>query len=395
MSATALPFGLYVHIPFCPQRCPYCAFTILTGHTALYDRYVQAVCAEMQQWQSLASKGPLHTLYIGGGTPTLLTPVHIEQILSTAARLFGIADGAEITLEANPNPADVRKFAAFRALGCTRLSLGVQSLHDTDLKILGRQHSAAEAEAAYHGARRAGFAAVNMDVIFSIPGTPRAHWHRTLQQLIALQPEHISTYALTIEEGTHFAQRHHQGRLQPVSEDDDAWAYHWAMETLHAAGYAQYEVSNFARPGHRSRHNWGYWTGAEYLGVGLSAHSFLDQQRHWNLCDIRAYLDTVLAGHRPIAGQERLDPIAARHERLWLQLRTCEGILLEPDELQALLPAAKFQAMLNAGFLHQDGLHIRLTPQGFLLADAIGVEMATLLEHGVRHVGGVSPGWTA
>jgi oxygen-independent coproporphyrinogen-3 oxidase len=383
MISPAQSFGLYVHIPFCPQRCPYCAFTILTGHTALYDRYVEAVCAEIRSWQSLAHKGPLQTVFFGGGTPSLLEPKQVQRILDTAAATFGIAPDAEITLEANPTTADADKFTALRASGCNRLSLGVQSFNDTDLKTLGRWHSAADARAAYATARQAGFTNVNMDVIFSIPGAARQHWQATIHTLVTLAPEHISTYSLTIEEGTRFARRYHQGRLAPVSEDDDAWAYAWVMETLAAAGYEHYEVSNFARPGYRSRHNWGYWHGADYLGVGLSAHSLLDGQRHWNLRAIHAYLTAVEAGHAPYAGSELLDPLTARHEQLWLQLRTCAGATLQPLELQTLLSAPKFQAMLEAGLVHLQGPQLRLTPLGFLLADAIGVEMLAILEH--RH----------
>ena len=385
MSCPSHTFGLYVHIPFCPQRCPYCAFTILTGHTAWYDRYVEAVCAEMRSWQSLAHQGPLQTVFLGGGTPSLLDPVHVQQILDTATATFGIAPEAEITLEANPTTADAQKFNAFRASGCNRLSLGVQSFNDTDLKTLGRWHSAADAEAAYSAARRAGFANVNLDVIFSIPGAPRQHWQATVHKLLALAPEHISTYALTIEEGTRFARRQHQGRLVPVSEEDDAWAYTWVMDTLAAAGYEHYEVSNFARPGYRSRHNWGYWHSADYLGVGLSAHSLLNGQRHWNQRALQAYLTAVEAGNTACEGAERLDSVAARHERLWLQLRTCAGATLQPPELQTLLSAPKFQAMLETGLVHLQAGRLRLTPSGFLLADAIEVEVLTILERTHEH----------
>lgn len=382
MSPVASAFGLYVHIPFCPQRCPYCAFTILTGHTDLYERYVAAVCAEIRSWQSLAPQGPLHTVYFGGGTPSLLAPEQVHRILDTAAATFGIASGAEVTLEANPTTADAEKFAAFRAAGFTRLSLGVQSLNDTDLHILGRWHSAREAQEAYTAARRAGFANINLDVIFSVPGVPRQHWHDTVHHLISLAPEHISTYSLTIEEGTRFARRQHQGRLQPVSEEDDAWAYAWVIETLAAAGYEHYEVSNFARPGYRSRHNWGYWHGAAYLGVGLSAHSFIDGQRRWNRRSLRAYLQAMEGAASPCEGEERLNAVAARLEHVWLQLRTCDGVQLGAEERAQLKTSAKFQGMLASGWLTLEGAHLRLTPAGFLLADAIGVEIVMLLETG-------------
>jgi putative oxygen-independent coproporphyrinogen III oxidase len=371
--------ALYVHIPFCPQHCPYCAFAVLTGHYDLYERYVAAVCAEIHAWRHLAAKGPLQTVYFGGGTPSMLAPAQLERLLAAAATTFGLVPEAEITLEANPETAESAKFAAFRRFGCNRLSLGVQAFHDADLKILGRRHSVAEALQAYETARQAGFTNVNIDVIFSIPGTPRTHWSDTLEQLVALQPEHVSTYSLTIEEGTRFAQRYHDGRLQPVSEDDDAWAYAAAMAVLSTAGFEQYEVSNFALPGYRSRHNWGYWHGVEYLGVGLSAHTFLDGQRQWNTRDLQQYLSSVETGQSACAGQETLSPESARQEQVWLQLRTAAGAQLTAPELARLRHTARFDGLLHEGLMRLDGCRVSLTPRGYLLADAIGGEVVDML----------------
>jgi putative oxygen-independent coproporphyrinogen III oxidase len=379
------PLGLYVHIPFCPQHCPYCAFAVVTGHKALYERYVEAVCREIQTWSHLAARGPLDTVFFGGGTPSMLTPGQLQGLLDTIAAVLGIAADAEISLEANPSTADADKFCAFRELGVNRLSLGVQAFDDMDLRILGRMHSAAEAEQAYRIARRAGFANVNIDLMFGIPGTPRQHWQRTLQRTVALQPEHVSTYSLTIEEGTRFARRSHQGRLRPVSDDDDAWAYAHAMETLHTVGYEHYEVSNFARPGYRSRHNWGYWHGAAYLGVGLAAHTFLDRKRHWNVSDLGTYIDRLEADQSPCAGAELIDAVTRRREEVWLQLRTCAGVALRSEEIASLQGRPKFQGLLQAGLVHQEAGRLRLTPEGFLVADAIGVELVDELEHaGIR-----------
>jgi oxygen-independent coproporphyrinogen-3 oxidase len=374
-------FGLYVHIPFCPQYCPYCAFAVLTGHQDLYERYAQAVCTELQAWQHLAAgKGPLHTLYFGGGTPSMLSPAQLRRLLETARDTLGIEPSAEITLEANPNTADAEKFAALRDLGFSRLSLGVQAFVDADLRALGRRHSAAEAERAYVAARQAGFANVSIDLMFSVPGAPRAHWQHTLAQVVALQPEHVSTYSLTIEEGTRFAQRYHAGRLQPVSEEDDAWAYAYTIETLAAAGYEHYEVSNFARPGYRSQHNWGYWHGAEYLGVGLAAHSYLDGKRRWNTRDVQQYIAHLEAGRLPGAGQEHLDATSAREEQIWLRLRTAAGAALSQHECRRLQEQPRFGGLLQDGFIALDGHTVRLTPQGFLLADAIGAEVVDMLD---------------
>jgi oxygen-independent coproporphyrinogen-3 oxidase len=374
------PLGLYVHIPFCPQHCPYCAFAVVTGHKGFYERYVEAVGREIRTWSPLAARGPLRTVFFGGGTPSMLTPGQLQRLLDTIVAVLGIAADAEISLEANPSTADADKFRAFRELGVNRLSLGVQAFEDTDLRILGRMHSAAEAEQAYRTARRAGFANVNIDLMFGIPGTPRQHWRRTLQRTIALQPEHVSTYSLTIEEGTRFAQRYQQGRLRPVSDDDDAWAYAHAMETLQAAGYEQYEVSNFARAGYRSRHNWGYWHGAAYLGVGLAAHTFLDRRRRWNVSDLKTYIDRLEAGRSPCAGEERLDAVTRRREEVLLQLRTCAGVALRAEEMAALQGQPKFQGLLQAGLIQHCAGRLRLTPEGFPVADAIGVELIDGLE---------------
>jgi oxygen-independent coproporphyrinogen-3 oxidase len=334
----------------------------------------------MGQWRDRTSIGSLQTVFIGGGTPSMLAPVQVQQLLDSAASVFGIEAQAEITLEANPGTVDAAKFAAIRQAGVNRLSLGVQAFHDLDLKNLGRLHRATEAELAFEAARQAGFAALSIDLIFSIPGSSRERWRQTLQRAIDYQPEHISTYSLTIEEGTRFAQRYHRGRLLPVSEEDDAWAYAWSMEQLEAAGFEHYEVSNFARPGFRSQHNWGYWHGASYVGVGLSAHSFASGMRSWNTPDIRAYLDAIEHDESPCIGQEVLEADTQRQEQLWLQLRTCEGVRLEPYELQRLQQNTKFQAMMQSGLVVLEASQLCLTCKGFLLADTIGIEVVDMLE---------------
>ncbi|ETX04474.1 radical SAM family heme chaperone HemW [Candidatus Entotheonella palauensis] len=371
--------GLYVHIPFCPQHCPYCAFAVLTGHRHLYGRYVDAVCRELHLC-GMAGLGPFHTVYMGGGTPSMLAPHELEQILNTAALAGGIAAGAEVTLEANPTTIEAEKFADIRRAGFNRLSLGVQSFSDADLKLLGRFHNATECDAAYRRARRAGFGNISIDLMFSVPGAPEAHWTRTIEHTLDLAPEHISTYSLTIEEGTRFAQRREKGDLTPVSEAEDEWGYAWTMERLERAGYMQYEVSNFARQGYRSRHNWGYWTGVPYIGVGLSAHSYVHGQRQWNVREVETYLSLVEANRRPYAGCETLKGWEKRQEELWLQLRTCDGVQLDRRECQALERAEKFEAMRRSEWLCLDRQRLTLTRQGRMLADTIGLEIAALIE---------------
>jgi oxygen-independent coproporphyrinogen-3 oxidase len=371
--------GLYVHIPFCPQHCPYCAFAVVTGHRHLYERYVDAVCRELHMWE-LDHLGPFHTVYLGGGTPSMLTPHQLAQILETATSVGGMATHAEVTLEANPTTIEASKFADLRQVGFNRLSLGVQSFSDTDLQLLGRFHNASTCADAYARARRAGFDNISIDLMFSVPGAPRPHWIRTIEHALDLAPEHISTYSLTIEEGTRFAQRYRQGGLIPVSEAEDEWCYAWTMERLEGAGYEQYEVSNFSRPGYRSRHNWGYWTGIPYIGVGMSAHAYVNGQRQWNVSRIEPYLAYVEADCSPCVGRERLEGWEKRQEELWLRLRTCDGVQLDVQECEALERSDRFQAMQHQGWLRLARQQLTLTRRGRLLADAIGLEITALIE---------------
>lgn len=369
-------WGLYVHTPFCPQVCPYCSFAVTTLRPRLHERYVRAVCAELEMHRALAPRGPLDTVYFGGGTPTLLAPQLLGRILGTARECLGLQADAELTVEANPEAADTARFAELRALGFNRLSLGVQSFAGQSLHLLGRQHSAAQAEAACRAARQAGFGNLSLDLILAIPGAPAQDWEHSLERALAQGPEHLSTYALTIEEGTPFARQERQGRLTPLPEEEQAQAYERGVARLEEAGFEHYEVSNFARPGWRSRHNWGYWQGGQYLGVGLAAHSLLGRRRSWNQRRLKEYLETVEAGLSPEAGAEELDAATARGEALWLGLRTSEGAALQP----ALAGRERFRALLEAGYLELRGERVGLTRQGFVLADALGVELMDLLE---------------
>ncbi|MCC7262717.1 MAG: radical SAM family heme chaperone HemW [Candidatus Latescibacteria bacterium] len=368
--------GLYVHLPFCPQVCPYCSFAVTTARPRLHRRYIAALGAELSARRPAGPEGPLDTVYFGGGTPTLLEPALLAQVLEQARDLFGFAPGAEITVEANPEGADAARFTALRALGFNRLSLGIQSFADQSLRLLGRRHTGAQAESAIALARSAGFDNLNLDLIFAVPGASAEDWGHTLDRALAHGPEHLSTYALTIEAETPFAKRERQGQLVPPAEEEQAGAYEGAVSRLQAAGFEHYEVSNFARPGRRSRHNWGYWHGGEYLGVGLAAHSFLGGRRSWNQRRMRDYLSTVEAGISPEAGGEVLDPVAARGEALWLGLRTSEGALLPPGLAQR----ERFRALVAAGYLELRGARVGLTRRGFVLADALSVELMELVE---------------
>ena len=269
-----MALGLYIHVPFCPQRCPYCAFATVVGQADRHGLYAEAICREIESWAHLS--GPVETVFLGGGTPSQVEPTLIGQMLEAAQNHLGLHPDAEISVEVNPGTVDREKFARLKALGCNRISIGAQALRDAGLRHLGRQHSAADVERAYAAARAAGFANVSLDLVANVPGGSEADWHFSVERAIALAPEHLSVYSLTIEDGTIFAQRQRQGLLEPVADDRQARTLEWTDAQLVTAGYEHYEISNYARLGYRSRHNWGYWTGVPYLGVGLGAHSFID-----------------------------------------------------------------------------------------------------------------------
>ena len=376
-------FGLYVHIPFCPQRCPYCAFTVITGREDTVEDYTAAVCREIETWAPMSERAGLDTVFFGGGTPSRLAPIQVAQILDTASRVLGLRADAEITIEANPSTADATRFTELRQVGCNRLSLGAQSFQDDTLRRLGRMHCAADAERAYHVARGAGFASVSFDLIFSVPGAVASDWTATLHRALDLAPDHLSAYALSVEPGTPFERRRQAGDLPVVDEEADANDYEQMVETLRGAGYEHYEISNFSRPGHRSRHNWDCWTGGEYIGVGISAHSFLDGRRCWNGTDLDDYIRRMRSGESPRAGEECLPPAAARGEAIWLGLRTCEGVALTALERDRLLHSALWVRLQACGHAQLDGDRLWLTESGFAIADAMSLAVVDV-------VGGVS-----
>ncbi len=370
------PFGLYVHVPFCPQRCPYCAFSVVTGRRAEEGLYVDRLCGEIETWARLGDRGGLDTVFFGGGTPSRLDPRLLGRILETADRFLGLRRGVEVTCEANPSTAEAGRFRDLRRAGVTRLSLGVQSLRDSSLRRLGRAHDAAEAGRAYGVARAAGFDSVGMDLIFSIPGAAAADWEHTVKRAIALAPDHLSAYALTVEEGTAFARRRAAGDLPEVGEAEDEEAWFHAVESFAAAGYEHYEISNFARPGHRCAHNWDAWTGGEYVGVGVSAHSFLEGRRFWNTPDFDDYLQRMAARGSARAGEEPPDEERCRRDRLWLGLRTCAGVELEAEESRRLAASALWPRLRAHGHATLDGRCLRLTERGFAVADAVAAAVS-------------------
>ncbi len=317
MMAT-VPFGVYVHIPFCASRCDYCDFATWTDRAHLIDNYVDALLVDLAR---AAGRPAATSVFFGGGTPSLLPADRLLRVLDAIER----APGAEVTVECNPDSADDDKLEAYAAGGVNRVSFGVQSMAPHVLRALGRTHEPENVGRAVAGARAAGITRINLDLIYGTPGETLADWAATLDAAIELEPDHVSAYALTVEPGTPMGRQVAAGAPAP-DDDDQATKYELADARLDAAGYGWYEISNWARPGEECRHNLLYWTGGEYAGIGCAAHAHRAGRRSWTVRTPERYIAALRAGASPEAGAEELAPAARADEGLGLALRTSRGI---------------------------------------------------------------------
>ena len=356
---------VYVHIPFCARICPYCAFYKERADPAQTQRFYEALLRELEVASAEFDIAPT-TIFFGGGTPTALSTAQLDLVLRGFGARLDLSALAEWTVEANPGSVSPRKAALMRACGVTRISLGVQSWDDGLLTLLGREHNAAQAEASFHVMREAGFPSVSIDLMFGLPGQTLAQWEESLKRTVSLQPDHVSAYCLTYEEDTEFFLRHARGEYRQ-DESSDARFFEAANRVLERAGYQQYEISNYARPGHESVHNRGYWRGADYIGIGPSAFSTVGAKRWQNVCDYRAYADRVLGGASAVASTEALTPEMKRAEQIALLLRTRFGV---PTEWLEPWPAERAEFFELGLMQERDGAFV-LTTKGRLLADSV------------------------
>lgn len=375
--------ALYIHVPFCEKRCLYCDFYTIAGVENRIPDYVTALKKEiaLRAAEPFWQRQKFETVFFGGGTPSLLSPGQISEILQCCFAHFDFSPEIEITLEANPGTVTAGQLARYRAAGVNRLSMGVQSFHAEELRLLDRIHSPEEAHAAALAARNAGFENFNLDFIFALPGQAPGRWQATLQQALALAPPHLSAYNLTIEEGTPLAIAIQQGKLAPLSEEEEREFYAFTIDFLTAQGYRHYEISNFARPGFEARHNLKYWDGSFYLGLGASAHSYDGRRRFWNAPNLRKYLAALAENRTAEAGGEELTRSQSMFEFAFLGLRQSQGI-----DLQAF--RQKFQQTFEEAFdgvaaqLEREGLlrreheHLRLSREGLFLCDEICAKLA-------------------
>ncbi len=365
------PSYLYLHSPFCVRRCSYCDFAVTVDSSPRAEAWLDAMEAELaatmrgQGWNTL----DLRTIYVGGGTPSLLGRGVMAGLAKRLRRFAHWDDGVEWTVEANPESFDAALARDWRAAGVNRLSLGAQTFHADALRWMGRLHGPDGPRKAMRAAREAGFDNVSIDLIFGLPARLERDWPSDLERAVALEPEHLSLYGLTAEPGAPLSRWVREGREVLADEDAYATEYLQAASTLTAAGYDHYEVSNFARRGLESRHNSAYWTGAAYLGLGPGSHSYLPPRRSWNVRDWAKYRGRIMATGDATDGDEAVDAETSLLEQSWLGLRTATGSATRTPAQRALA-----RVWRERGWAEGDDDHVRLTARGWLLLDRLSVE---------------------
>ena len=357
--------GLYVHVPFCLTRCGYCDFNAYAGLGHLASRYGQALEAEAGLWADDWRGERFGSVFLGGGTPTTLDQADLGRLLGSLRGRFDVEPWAEVTIEANPDTVDAAKLAALREAGYTRLSMGAQSFDQRVLDSLERLHRPASVRRAFAAARAAGHTNVNLDLIYGANGETLASWRQTLEETIALRPEHVSAYAFTIEQATPLGRKVQAGLVPGPEPDLPADMFDLACELLSDAGYRHYEVSNWALSGFECKHNLGYWRKRPYLGLGAGAHSYRDGRRWWNVRPPSEYLETVEHGLRPVGGEEHLTLQDERLEEVFLKLRILEGVPVDSVDAEV---ASDY---LGAGFLCRRNGHLVPTERGMLLLNEL------------------------
>ena len=366
------PLGLYLHIPFCASRCQYCDFVTWAGKDHLIPAYLKALAREIEGFRGVMAK----TIFFGGGTPSLLKAEEIGGLLKAIEGSFRVLPGAEISVEANPADGGPDYFKALVGRGVNRLSLGAQSFDDGELRLLGRRHRAGDIARTFDRAREAGLENISLDLIYGLPGQALEAFRRSLESALGLGPEHLSLYALSLEEATPLEKTVSRGELPDPDPDEQADMYLLAERLLGEAGYRHYELSNWARPGRECRHNIIYWENGPYLGLGAGAHSCLRGVRSARVASIEDYIHKVEAGESPVAESEELGPELQRAETMFLGLRLVDGIDNAAFARRFGGPPRSFfgpqiEELVGLGLLEERAGRLRLTPRGRLLANQV------------------------
>jgi oxygen-independent coproporphyrinogen III oxidase len=374
---TASVSHLYAHVPFCPSKCAYCAFVTHIGSLILLDPYMEALELEARHVASSRPGGPLQSVYLGGGTPSVMTPGHLLRFLTAVDETLGLPAGCEVTLEAHPLTVDAAKLNGFRAAGATRLSFGAESLMASELLAIGRAHSPSDVGRVVRLARKARFDSINLDLLYGLPGQTLASWQQTIRHSMALAPDHLSCYPLSIESGTVFSRRWREGMLDLPDDDLVVEMYHLACNHLSHAGYEHYEVANWAQPGHRAMHNLAYWHNHEFYAVGTGAHGYLYPFRTENVRKTRQYIDLVCSGRSPHLSVERIDDNTRYSETVMLGLRLLtDG--LDVSEIQRSFGVdiverfrLAIEDLTSGGFLTLDEQSLRIPEHAVPVANEI------------------------
>ena len=378
------PIALYIHIPFCQTKCSYCNFNTYARLEGLIPQYVPALATEIAAWGEALERPQVATIFFGGGTPSWIPPHLLAQALHAARTSFDVRTDAEITMEMNPGDVTPERLAAWRGMGVNRLSMGVQSFDDAMLRFLTRRHTAADAVAAYRLARQAGFADINLDLIYGLPNQTQAQWRDGLRQALDFAPEHLSLYALTVEEGTPLHAQVQAGQAPQADPDASADMYLAAEELLAQADYRHYEISNWATPGHECRHNLAYWRNHPFLGVGPGAHSYLGGQRFWNINSPTDYTRRMQQPH-PGRWTPQAIPVVEERSSLSDEDKLSETAILALRLEDGLSPAAleaafgisahrvahTLRSLAPAGLVIEDRGLFRLTSKGRLLSNEV------------------------
>lgn len=371
------PVSLYIHIPFCTSKCHYCSFNSVTGQSRWITRYIEALQKEAAFYQPALKDRKIETLFFGGGTPSLLCAGEIKSLIQTVHQLAEVSENAEISLESNPGTLDLEKLIGYFSAGVNRISMGVQSFKPDELRWLGRNHSVEEVIASAENIHKAGFKNFNLDLIFGLPGQTLTDWQNSVEKALALVPTHISLYHLTIEEGSAFGDIK---KLASPSGKLGAELFSWTRERLHQAGFEQYEVSNYARPGFRCRHNEIYWKNRDSIGIGAGAWTFLNGTRYLRPKTIEEYVKDVENGLFQRLEEETLPPHRSMRETLVFGLRTRDGVNLSQLQQQYRLKIdsetrAAIERLEKEGLLELAKEKLKLTDKGFLFADTVSVEL--------------------
>jgi len=377
-----LKTACYIHIPFCDHKCIYCDFySIITSDNV--NSFLESLKKEISHYAEKYSRDrELVSIYFGGGTPSLMKPDYIFEIIEKIKKSFAVKDDAEITLETNPGTVSLEKLKEFWKQGIKRISIGIQSFHNDDLKFLTRIHNSETAIRTVNDAAEAGFENISLDLIFNLPGQTKQKWMKNLEQAVKLPVKHISAYSLILERGTILNKMVLDGKVKIADEDYDAELYETTIEFLTSNGFYQYEVSNFAKAGFECIHNNAYWHYTDYFGFGTSAHSFVDGKRWWNLSSLKMYINKIKNEGNAIAGSESISPENALNEYIMLELRS-SGLNLQMFENRFGKESSKwlknkypyFEVLKNQNFVTMNNDLVKLTPKGYAVCDEILAEI--------------------